>query len=247
MSDVGLGTAQPVKKAKQPKRRSQKSVHLEDDSDQVIEAFESVDDSRADEAHPIDSRTGEEIIPQDLAGKPAMMDTPVNPYAPTGWRKKQRMEFDMELPSGQMCRVMRLERDDLLRLDLLQYLDTFTPMLLDGAMSDQERQEQATQSVKDDPAALSKMLKAVDKVVLAATIKPKITEDRGKVNYGTERDWANPNWVGTVHLDDIDTFERMFIFGAAFGRSMDDLKSIFEQAEGLDGLADVAGVPQGTQ
>lgn len=245
MSDVGLGTAKPKpKKAKQPKRRVPlPPPELTDD-----ERFEEdYGPNRYEAAEPIDSKTGQEAIPDDLAGAPAMPEAPVNPYAPTGWRKKQRVEFDLELPSGQLCRVMRLERDDLLRLNLMEHLDTFTPMLLDNSMSDEARQEMAAQTVKDDPAALSKMLKAVDKVVLSACVKPKITEDPKRVNYGTEKDWANPDWVGTVHIDDIDTFERMFIFGAAFGRSMDDLKSILEQAEGLDGLADVPVVPQTTQ
>jgi hypothetical protein len=167
-----------------------------------------------------------------------------NPYAPTGWRRKQRNEFDLELPSGQMCRVMRLERDDLIRLQLLEYMNTFTPMLMDASMDDATRQNEIRDTIQDNPEALGKMLTAVDKVVLAATIRPRITEDRKKINYGTEQDWADPNFTATVHLDDIDTFERMYIFGAAFGRSMDDLKSIFQQTPGLGSMADVASIQQ---
>lgn len=101
--------------------------------------------------------------------------------------------------------------------------------------------------VKDDPQALVKMLNAVDKVVMAATINPRITTDENLVNYGSEKDWAKPDFVATVLLDDIDTFERMFIFGSAFGRSMDDLKSVFEQANGVDGMEDVAELQQTSQ
>ena len=251
MTDVGLGTAKPAKKAKQPKRRSQVIQHPacqcgDPTSLGVVHRSDGpcyYPDERLEAAEPIDSRTGEEVIPDDLAGEPALPpDRPVNPYAPTGWRKKQRVEFDLELPSGQLCRVSRLERDDLLRLNLMKELNTFAPMLLDQAMSDEERTKAATDAVQQDPDALQKMIEAIDKVVMAATVAPKITNNPKLVNEGTEKDWANPNFIATVHIDNIDTFERMFIFGAAFGRSMDELKSIFEQAEGVDSLANVPGL-----
>lgn len=235
MSDVGLGAAKPVKKAKQRKR----SV-----PQQESPVDEPVGADRYESAQPVDSRTGHEAIPDDWAGKPVVSDRPVNPYAPTGWRKKTRLEFDVELPSGQKCRVIRLERDDLLKMNLLQELDTFTPMLLDDSMSDAEREGKAATLVKENPEALKKMLSAIDKVVLAATVAPKITEDPRLVDYGNESNWADESWVGTVLLDDIDTFERMYIFGAAFGRDMDDLKSVLEQTQSVDSLADVSVVSQ---
>lgn len=203
--------------------------------------------SRYEQATPLRTNQVDEAFvqaqPQDAPfdPNPPRFQKPANPYAPTGWRKKQRVEFDLELPSGQLCRIMRLERDDLLRMNLLEHLDTFTPILMDN-MSDEERQEKMEASLRDDPKGLNTMLSAIDKVVLACTVKPKITEDVKLVNYGTEDDWGNPNFTATVHLDDIDTFERMYIFGAAFGRSMEDLKSLFEQAQGvgpMDTMQDV--------
>ena len=241
MSEVDLGKAQPKasKKAKQPKRRAPQSAPEQSPDEWEAEqrAAENAEKaSRAAAAEPVDRGaplhlSGERVAPT--------FTPPANPYAPVGWKKKQRVEFDLELPSGQRCKVARLERDDLLRLDLMQHLDTFTPLLLgDNDMSDDERQSKMTKMVQDDPVALNKMLKAIDKVVMACTIAPAITEDKSLVNYGGPENWADPNFVATVHIDDVDTFERMFIFGAAFGRSMDDLKSILEQAEGVDGLAD---------
>lgn len=218
MTDIGLGGAHRVQHEAPP------TV----EPDQTAQAFV--------QAQPQD--------PHPFAPPTTLPPQPVNPYAPTGWRKKRRVEFDLEMPSGQMCRVMRLERDDLLRLNLIEHLDTFTPMLMDTQMDDAERQAEIRETIQDKPEALNKMLLAVDKVVMSATIRPRITDDRKKVNYGTERDWNDPNFTATVHLDDIDMFERMYIFGAAFGRSMDDLKSVFEQTPGLDSLADVSSVQQ---
>lgn len=174
---------------------------------------------------------------------PKLPQPEVNPYAPTGWKRKQRVEFDLNLPSGQLARIMRLDRDDLFRLGLMEYLDTFTPVLLDDtSATDSERNDKVKQIMVENPAALNNMLIAIDKVVMAVTIRPLVTEDDSLINYGTEEDWANPNFVATVHLNDISTEERMFIFGAAFGRSMDDLKSIYDQAEGLGSLQNVGDV-----
>lgn len=169
---------------------------------------------------------------------------PVNPYAPTGWKKKQRVEFDLELPSGQLARVMRLERDDLFRLNLMEYLDTFTPMLLDDTGTAEERTELVKQTMSEKPEALTNMLTAIDKVVMSATIRPQITDIEASVNYGTEKDWADPNFTATVYINDIEMEERMYIFGAAFGRSIDDLKSIWPEAQGMGSLDDVPVVPQ---
>ena len=179
---------------------------------------------------------------------PSLPQPPVNPYAPTGWKRKERVEFDLELPSGQLARIMRLDRDDLFRLGLMEYLDTFTPILLeDTSLSDAEKNEKVKQVMMENSSAMSNMLTAIDKVVMAVTIRPAITEDEALVNYGAPEDWTNPDFIATVHLSDIATEERMFIFGAAFGRSMDDLKSIYGETQGLGSLQDVADVQHDTE
>jgi len=71
--------------------------------------------------------------------------------------------------------------------------------------------------MQDDPKALTKMLGAIDQVVMAACVKPRITEDPEKVNIGGPAEWGDPNFVAVVPLDNIPTVERMFIFGSAFG------------------------------
>ncbi|QHB37442.1 tail assembly chaperone [Mycobacterium phage Onyinye] len=228
---IGLGNAQPAKRAKQQKRRATTQPVTGPTPDAVVgEEYDEVAELRRRLAEAERAAAAEPVkrgVPIDLSGdqvEAPAFTPPVNPYAPTGWQRKQRVEFDLELPSGQLCRVMRLERDDLLRLNLMEHLDTFTPMLMDQSMSDEAREAAMTSTVQENPQALKKMLNAVDKVVMAACVRPQITEDESRVNYGTEKDWANPNFTATVHIDNIDTFERMYIFGAAFGRSMDDLK-----------------------
>jgi hypothetical protein len=182
----------------------------------------------------------------------------VNPYAPVGWAAKCRVEFDVRLPDvkdaagntvaqGQLCRLIRLERDDLFRLNLHEYLDTFTPILMGQEMSEDDRREAMEEKMQEDPEALTKMLGAIDIITMAACIKPRITDDPSLVDIGTPDDWTDPNFVATVPLENISLMDRMFIFGAAFGRSMDDLKSLYSQTEGMGSLANDSGLQQVAQ
>ena len=200
----------------------------------------------------------EDVRPPDLSGKPVaptlptppsseQITKPVNPYAPTGWRRKQRVEFDVTLPSGQTARMMRFERDDLLRLGLMEYLDTFTPILFDNTIDDNQRDEKIRETLKEHPEAINDMFVAIDKVVMAATIRPRVTDDPEQTNYGTEEDWEDPDFTATVHVDDIGMAERMYLFGAAFGRSMDELKSVWEQTESVGSVADEPGLQPQSQ
>ena len=229
MTDVGLGSAQPRRRAGASRVQSEP----------VDEPVKATRHATGDE--PDVSGIAEPIhVADTLPPKP-----PANPYAPTGWQTKSRVEFDLTLPSGQLCRLMRLEREDLFRLNLMEYLDTFTPMLM-GDMNDEERSLKMKEAMTENPEALMKMLQAIDKIVMAATIKPRVTDDEELVDIGTEKDWSNPNFVATIPVENIPMMERMYIFGAAFGRSMDDLKSLWDQAEGMGSLADVPSVQQST-
>jgi hypothetical protein len=162
---------------------------------------------------------------------------PANPYAPTGWRRKQRLEFDVTLPSGQLCRVLRLEREDLFRLNLMSYLDTFTPMLMEDSISADERNKRMRDTMTQHPDSIANMFMAIDEVVMAATLRPHVTNDEKKVDYGGPQDWGNPQFIATAYIEDIGMEDRMAIFAAAFGRSMDDLKSIWAKADSMGSMA----------
>lgn len=181
---------------------------------------------------------------QKAAAQPIPVPTPApaNPYAPTGWQRKRRAEFDVTLPSGQNCRIMRLEREDLFRMNLMGYLDTFTPMLMEDTISSEERGKRVREKMNEDPGAIASMFMAIDEVVMASTISPRVTDDASKADYGGPADWANPNFIATAYVNDIEMEDRFAIFAAAFGRSMDDLKSLFEQTPGVASVANEPGV-----
>jgi hypothetical protein len=172
---------------------------------------------------------------------------PVNPYAPTGWKHKERLEFDVRVPSGQLVKVLRLEREDLFRLNLIQYLDTFTPLLMEDTISDEERERRLKETMAEKPDSLMNMFVAIDQVVMAAAIKPRVTTDEKLVDYGKPKDWDNPRFTPVAYLEDIAMEDRMAIFGAAFGRSMDELKSVREAAASVGSMAEQPSVPQATE
>lgn len=169
---------------------------------------------------------------------------PANPYAPTGWQRKRRDEFDVQLPSGQLARVIKLEREDLFRMNLMSYLDTFTPMLMEDTISSEERGRRIKERMNNDASAIANMFMAIDEVVMGATVRPRVTNDEKKIDYGGPQDWANPNFIATAWINDISMDDRFAIFAAAFGRSMDDLKSLFEQTPGVASVADEPSVQQ---
>lgn len=189
-----------------------------------------------------EQRVAAQGVPVPPLGAVAAGAAPANPYAPTGWQAKKRVEADVTLPSGQMCRVMRLEREDLFRMNLMQYLDTFTPMLMEETISKDERSKRIRERMGQDPNAIASMFMAIDQVVMSATVRPRVTDDKTKVDYGQPSDWANPNFIATALVEDISMDDRFAIFAHAFGRSMDDLKSLFEQTPSLAGVADQPGV-----
>lgn len=184
---------------------------------------------------------------QAAEAKGAPEAAPVNPYAPTGWQSKDRVEFDITLPSGQLARVMRLEREDLFRLNLMGYLDTFTPMLMEETVSAEERSKRIREKMSTDPNAMANMFMAIDEVVMSATVRPRVTDDKALVDYGNPEDWSNPRFIATAYINDISMDDRFAIFASAFGRSMDDLKSVREQASGVAGVADEPGVQQAAE
>lgn len=154
---------------------------------------------------------------------PTIPPKPVNPYAPTGWRKKVSVEFDLQVPSGQLCRIRRLDRNDLFKLKIVDKLDTLLPMLLDmDGQTPEERSEKIKEKVKANPEIVDDMYNVQDLIVLACCVRPYVTNDQSLTDYDAE--------IPIVHIDDIDIEDRGMIFAYAFGRDADELKSVASEA-----------------
>lgn len=175
---------------------------------------------------------------------PAIPPGGVNPYAPTGWAGRNRVESDVELPSGQLVRVRRLEREDLVRLRLMGYMDTFTPILMEDTVSAEERNRRIKEKMGNDTNAIADMFAAIDQVVMFACVRPRVTSDQKLADYGGPQDWENPNFIATAFIEHITMDDRFAVFAASFGRSMEDLKSFRAEADGMVGVAAESGVQQ---
>lgn len=162
-------------------------------------------------------------------------DKPTNPYAPTGWRRKQAVEFDVQLPSGQVARIRRLERNDLFKLKIIDHLDKLLPLLIDNSSSD-EQQTKVKEAISRNAHMIDDLFNVMDIVVFACCVNPMVTADPNAVII----DETIP--VNVVHIDDIDVDDRMIIFNAAFGLEADALKSVLGQASGVGSVPAVEDV-----
>jgi hypothetical protein len=165
--------------------------------------------------------SGVQVTPPPIPQEPIK---PVNPYAPTGWRKKQSLEFDLTLPSGQTVRLRRLDRADLFKLRIIDHLDTLLPMLID--MADDTSSDDIREQIKDKSGVIGDMVNAADVAILACCIRPAVTNDPKATYYGTEAEQADPNFWPIFHIDDIDLDDKLAIFTAVFKGESDALKSV---------------------
>lgn len=173
---------------------------------------------------------------------------PANPYAPTGWRKKVSVEFDLVVPSGQKCRIRRLERNDMFKLRIIDHLDQLLPLLVDSeGASEDERNAKIAEAVKTNASMIDGIYTVVDIVVMNCCVRPLVTNDADMAIEGTERDWEDPNFISIVHLDDIELEDRMYIFAAAFRREADQLKSVRESQTSVEPVPTSQVVPGTTE
>lgn len=168
----------------------------------------------------------------------------LNRYAPTGWRKKHSIEFDYQTPSGQVCRLRRLERNDIIKLKLIDHMDDLLPKLIDIGDATPEK---ITEALKDNMHLIDGLYNAADVVVMACCVRPMVTSDPNLVSYGTEADELDPNFVAVVSLDDIDIEDRMAIFLAAFGSDAAGLKSVSPEATSMESVPASENIQLSTQ
>lgn len=179
-----------------------------------------------------------QAAPLPVTPEPAL---PSNPYAPRGWKRKITKLMTTELPSGQVVEVRRLERNDLIRLKVLDHMDSLLPLLIDT--DNQPNQPELIEAeVRKNPSLIDDVYTVMDVIVMAAVMKPMVTNTASLVNYGTDEQAADPNFVAIVHIDDIDELDKKYIFALAFGRDASDLKSVLGSASGVEPVEPVQGL-----
>lgn len=142
-------------------------------------------------------------------------------YAPTAWGNKVSMEKDLVLSSGQKCRVRKLEMEDILELDILDVMDTFTSQLV--AEPDDNKNSDPMEMLKllKDSDRREKLMSAINRVIPVTVVAPQVLPDPEP---------GRPKKPGHIYISMIDLVDKMEIFGAAF-----------------DGWGDVTGFREETQ
>jgi hypothetical protein len=123
-------------------------------------------------------------------------------------------EADLELPSGSLVRYRKLNKGMLLKLNLLEVLDGFTPELLaDMRSDDQGTANEAAVKALADPANNAKIFGPIDRVIAASVVIPAVV-------------LVGPTTEDQVNVDDIELEDKVAIFTAAIGEQLDALKSV---------------------
>lgn len=142
--------------------------------------------------------------------------------------RRAREEFDLELPSGSFVRLRRLDQNDVIRLNLIEVLDGFTPDLManiNDAPEDGTGSDEIVRALSD-PERSKKMFGPVDRVIAACVCKPAVSLDEPSTEDGT-----------LVNVDDVDLVDKLAIFNAAFGEQLAALKSVRNEPQ--DGARDL--------
>ena len=196
---------------------------------------------------PLDPQLHEQAFVQAApVDPPGRHHAPANKFAPTGWRQRVSVEFDYQVPSGQWCRLRRLDKVDLFKLRILDHMDNLLPQLIDVG-DDQQQQAKVQQAIQKNMNLVDDMYNVIDIVTMAACVRPMVTDDKSKTNYGTAEDWENPDFIATVHIDDVIIEDKQAIFQASFKGDVDALKSAAEQEVRVGDLPASPGVPLPTQ
>jgi len=147
-----------------------------------------------------------------------MQDTTENKYAVTGWKRKGDNTFDYTLPSGQTCRLRKLNMETIAELGLMDELDTFTGSIQvtpskkakgKGAkpLTEEEQGAEVMKKMLKNKDAFIKMLGTINKVVVSCVVEPRVHP---------EPQDGSPRDEELVYTDDIEFEDKMLIFQEVF-------------------------------
>ncbi|QXO13679.1 tail assembly chaperone [Gordonia phage DumpTruck] len=133
------------------------------------------------------------------------MSNQKNPYEVTSWGQDSGL-FDIELPSGQVCQARKLEMEDIIRLGLINDLDTFTTLYGD---EDEIKQTSDIDFIKkiSEGDGFGRLLNTLNLVTIECVVQPQV--------------WPVPDQKkerksNRVYIDAIKFEDKMFIFSKVF-------------------------------
>lgn len=149
-----------------------------------------------------------------------------------GFNRPEDHEFDLTLPSGSFVRLRKLGKSSMLRYNLLELFDSFTPELLADLRRGDDGAGEATLKVMSNPETSKKIFGPVARAVVAALVCPKAVHN-------------GPTTSEQINVEDIDMEDQIAIFNAAcedlfaaLGEQLKTFKSgVREKSQ--DGVRDV--------
>lgn len=148
------------------------------------------------------------------------MPNPDNKYALTGWSAE--LFADLQVPSGQICQVRRPGVEGLVRMGLLDKVDSLTGIVDQKHIKRVKGQKVIDEkSLMSDPEALLQAMSTIDKVLCHVVVQPRIERPVVEVD-GKEHELPESEYVaGVVYTSMVGIEDKMFIFNYAVGGSKD--------------------------
>jgi hypothetical protein len=145
-----------------------------------------------------------------------------DPYAATSWG--QPSEQDFTCPSGQKCRVRRVDIMDLLGGGILNDLDFLTSMVNETHIPNAGpgKSNAALQGIVGDTKNLAKFQRTMTDVVLRVVIRPELHPVPAE---------GEPRIDGRVYIDSVQMTDKIALFNwAVTGKEAEEIKQFREQA-----------------
>ncbi|WPH57972.1 hypothetical protein SEA_LUCKYLEO_24 [Gordonia phage LuckyLeo] len=158
------------------------------------------------------------------------MSTAEKSYEPTAWGDDSSDLIDIKLPSGQLCQARKLEMEDIIRLNIINDLDTFSTAF------GEEEEKASTNDVEflktiADTGAFDKLIRTLNIIVVDRVVQPQV--------YAAP-DQKKERKPGRVYVDKIKFQDKMTIFGSVF-QGLGDMSDFREESG--DGVGTVESKP----
>jgi len=124
------------------------------------------------------------------------------------------VNYDFVLPSKQVVLLRKLQMEDIVELDLIDAMDTFTGLMTvpENAKAKKSKkaaneEEQIGRQIFGNPEKFKAVMKTADKCILKAVLKPTVQEPPAEFAERVE---------GVVYLDTIPFADKLAIFNEVF-------------------------------
>jgi hypothetical protein len=172
---------------------------------------------------------------------------PADPYAPTIWG--QPTEYDFQAPSGQLCRMRKLDVIELMETNLINQVDFLTGTVQKDvipknraarraaaerpAEAPEEDAAKILETFKKNPEKTGEFLGVLEEIVIRAVVRPKI--------YPLPEE-GSPLVPGRVYINSVEFNDKIAIFNKAmegvgklqnFRQEAEESKRVVEDGKGV--------------